>query len=103
MAEELVQRVLAESSPDDPVFTGGELDEVLGFAITGTVHRTVAAQFTSSRVLFFSLPKQNTKQITYFTGFRELQWRLLARPTSGYSCSRSHRHRFRVVPGAARP
>ena len=26
MAEEFVQRVLAESSPDDPVFTGGELD-----------------------------------------------------------------------------
>ena len=102
MAEELVQRVLAESSPDDPVFTGGELDEVLGFAITGTVHRTVAAQFTSSRVLFF-LPKQNTNQITYFTGFRELQWRLLARPTSSYSCSRSHRHRFRVVPRAAHP
>ena len=58
MAEEIVQRVLAESSPDDPVFTGGELDEVLGVAITGTVHRTVAAQFTSSRVLFFLYQKQ---------------------------------------------
>ena len=28
MAEEFVQRVLAESSPDDPVFTGGELDRL---------------------------------------------------------------------------
>ena len=35
MAEELVQRALAESTPDDPVFTGGELDEVLESSTLG--------------------------------------------------------------------
>ena len=33
MAEELIQRTLAEPSPDEPVFTGGELDEVLDFRL----------------------------------------------------------------------
>ena len=36
MAEELIQRTLAEPSPDDPVFTGGELDEVLASATTAS-------------------------------------------------------------------
>ena len=41
MAEELIQRTLAEPSPDDPVFTGGELDEALAGVKTATKFDTV--------------------------------------------------------------
>ena len=58
MAEELIQRTLAEPSPDDPVFTGGELDEVLASATTATKFDTVwtkVANMISSSEAFLGL------------------------------------------------